>query len=72
MEWTVELFYFAFVIITYMAIYHNHIDDTDAVYGYYEPLHYILFGKGMQTWEYSPQFAIRSYAYLHPFKLFSI
>ena len=55
-----------------MAIYHNHIDDTDAVYGYYEPLHYILFGKGMQTWEYSPQFAIRSYAYLHPFKLFSI
>jgi len=37
----------------------NHIDDTDEVYGYYEPLHYLLYGKGMQTWEYSPTYAIR-------------
>jgi alpha-1,2-mannosyltransferase len=37
----------------------NHIDDTDEVYGYYEPLHYLLYGKGMQTWEYSPVYAIR-------------
>lgn len=24
----------------------NHIDDTDEVYGYYEPLHYLLYGVG--------------------------
>jgi len=26
--------------------------------------HYLMFGKGFQTWEYSPVYAIRSYAYL--------
>ena len=45
----------------------NHIDDTDETYGYYEPLHYLLFGTGMQTWEYAPQYAIRTYAFLSPF-----
>lgn len=24
----------------------------------------IVFGKGLQTWEYSPQYALRSYTYL--------
>ena len=27
-------------------------------------MHYILHGSGFQTWEYSPVYAIRSYAYL--------
>lgn len=26
--------------------------------------HYLIYGKGFQTWEYSPVYAIRSYAYL--------
>ncbi|POI29171.1 hypothetical protein CIB84_007079, partial [Bambusicola thoracicus] len=26
--------------------------------------HYLIYGKGFQTWEYSPAYAIRSYAYL--------
>lgn len=34
------------------------------VYNYWEPLHYLWYGKGFQTWEYSPEYAIRSYAYL--------
>ena len=29
-----------------------------------EPLHYLLYGRGLQTWEYSPVFGLRSYAYL--------
>lgn len=24
----------------------------------------LVFGKGLQTWEYSPEFALRSYLYL--------
>ncbi|PIO65702.1 hypothetical protein TELCIR_12612 [Teladorsagia circumcincta] len=28
------------------------------VYNYWEPLHLLLFGKGLQTWEYSPVYAI--------------
>lgn len=35
-----------------------------AVFNYWEPLHYLVNGKGFQTWEYSPEFAIRSYFYL--------
>ncbi len=29
-------------------------------------MHYLMYGSGFQTWEYSPTFAIRSYAYLLP------
>lgn len=35
-----------------------------AVFNYWDPLHYLLRGTGFQTWEYSPDFAIRSYFYL--------
>jgi hypothetical protein len=35
-----------------------------AVYNYWEPLHFLLYGKGFQTWEYAPEYAIRSYAYV--------
>ncbi len=40
------------------------ISDCDEVYNYWEPLHMILYGSGFQTWEYSPVYAIRSYAYI--------
>lgn len=58
---------------------HSVIDDTNkkpsspqCVSGpesnvlYFSPpqMHFLLYGTGMQTWEYSPLYAIRSYAYL--------
>ncbi|XP_041947241.1 alpha-1,2-mannosyltransferase ALG9 [Alosa sapidissima] len=42
----------------------SNISDCDETFNYWEPTHYLLYGKGMQTWEYSPTYAIRSYAYL--------
>lgn len=33
-------------------------------YNYWEPTHWLLYGTGMQTWEYSPLYALRSYLYL--------
>ncbi|XP_053342023.1 alpha-1,2-mannosyltransferase ALG9 isoform X1 [Clarias gariepinus] len=42
----------------------SNISDCDETFNYWEPTHYLLYGKGMQTWEYSPVYAIRSYAYL--------
>lgn len=52
----------------------SYISDCDETYNYWEPLHYVLRKRGFQTWEYSPVFAIRSYAYilLHaiPLKLY--
>jgi alpha-1,2-mannosyltransferase len=43
------------------------------VFNFWEPLHYITHGSGFQTWEATPQFAIRSWTYifLHfPFTVF--
>jgi alpha-1,2-mannosyltransferase len=42
----------------------THITDCDETFNYWEPLHYLIYGNGLQTWEYSPQFALRSYTYL--------
>ncbi|KAK7864504.1 hypothetical protein R5R35_003118 [Gryllus longicercus] len=42
----------------------SHITDCDETFNYWEPTHYLLFGKGFQTWEYSPDYALRSYMYL--------
>lgn len=53
-----------FLVANCIAAFYNHIDDTDETYGYWEVLHYLNFGRGMQTWEYSPQFAIRSYTFI--------
>ena len=38
--------------------------DCDETYNYWEPLHYLTHGYGMQTWEYSPEFSIRSWTYI--------
>lgn len=43
------------------------IPDCDETYNYWEPLNLLVRGFGKQTWEYSPEFAIRSYAYLLPY-----
>ena len=40
------------------------ISDCDETYNYWEPAHQLLYGQGMQTWEYDPQFALRSYFYI--------
>ncbi|XP_014240133.1 alpha-1,2-mannosyltransferase ALG9 isoform X1 [Cimex lectularius] len=49
----------------------SHITDCDETFNYWEPSfvflyqgHYLLYGKGLQTWEYSPKYALRSYTYL--------
>ncbi|CDO54880.1 similar to Saccharomyces cerevisiae YNL219C ALG9 Mannosyltransferase [Geotrichum candidum] len=40
------------------------IPDCDEVFNYWEPIHYLTNGFGLQTWEYSPVYAIRSWAYI--------
>jgi hypothetical protein len=30
----------------------NIVHDCDEVFNYWEPLHFLLYGHGMQTWEY--------------------
>ncbi|KAG7372265.1 Alg9-like mannosyltransferase family-domain containing protein [Nitzschia inconspicua] len=42
------------------------IMDCDESFNYWEPLHFLLYSNGYQTWEYSNTFALRTYAYLMP------
>lgn len=58
---------FAFVALLFVRHFSaksNLIHDCDEVFNYWEPLHYILYKSGFQTWEYSSEFALRSYLYL--------
>jgi len=45
--------------------------DCDEVYNYWEPIHYLNFGSGMQTWEYAPEYSLRTYCYIYPMYLAS-
>jgi alpha-1,2-mannosyltransferase len=47
-----------------ISVCFNLIWDCDEVYNYWEPLHFILYGNGFQTWEYSPVYSLRSYLYI--------
>jgi alpha-1,2-mannosyltransferase len=38
--------------------------DCDETFNYWEPTHYLLYGTGFQTWEYAPQYGLRSYLYV--------
>eukprot|EP00088_Acartia_fossae_P061658 TRINITY_DN7413_c0_g1_i12.p1 TRINITY_DN7413_c0_g1~~TRINITY_DN7413_c0_g1_i12.p1 ORF type:complete len:603 (+),score=24.17 TRINITY_DN7413_c0_g1_i12:65-1873(+) len=40
------------------------ISDCDETYNYWEPTHHLIYGQGLQTWEYDPKYALRSYLYL--------
>ncbi|XP_045760675.1 alpha-1,2-mannosyltransferase ALG9 [Maniola jurtina] len=51
------------------SAYWGQIADCDETYNYWEPLHYLVYGNGLQTWEYSPVYAIRSYM---PLWLFAV
>lgn len=38
--------------------------DCDETFNYWEPLHFLTHGHGLQTWEHASTHALRSYAYL--------
>ena len=52
-----------FLSVNLLASIYAPIQDCDEVFNYWEPTHYIVHGFGLQTWEYSPEYAIRSWLY---------
>lgn len=52
-----------FLSVNLLASTYAPIQDCDEVFNYWEPTHYIVHGFGLQTWEYSPEYAIRSWLY---------
>ena len=47
-----------------LAALFSPIQDCDEVFNYWEPTHYLAHGYGLQTWEYSPEYSIRSWLYI--------
>ncbi|KNG44374.1 glycosyltransferase family 22 protein [Stemphylium lycopersici] len=52
-----------FAVANLVAAAFSPIQDCDEVFNYWEPSHYLNHGYGLQTWEYSPEYAIRSWTY---------
>ncbi|KAJ7597477.1 glycosyltransferase family 22 protein [Mycena floridula] len=52
------------LIIRVSGAMYSNIDDCDEVFNFWEPLHFFHRGIGFQTWEVSPQYAIRSWSYI--------
>jgi alpha-1,2-mannosyltransferase len=46
------------VVANALSVTMNHIDDTDETFGYWEPLHYLLHGVGMQVRHYPDEIHI--------------
>ncbi|KAK8956345.1 Dol-P-Man:Man(6)GlcNAc(2)-PP-Dol alpha-1,2-mannosyltransferase [Platanthera guangdongensis] len=59
-----QLPFLALGLLRHMSASSNIIHDCDEVFNYWEPLHYLLYKSGFQTWEYSSEFGLRSYLYI--------
>ncbi|KAH8880299.1 hypothetical protein GQ53DRAFT_737341 [Thozetella sp. PMI_491] len=56
--------FYLFLIANSVAALFAPIQDCDETFNYWEPTHYLSHGYGLQTWEYSPDYAIRSWLYI--------
>ena len=56
--------FYIFAGANILAALYAPIQDCDEVFNYWEPTHYLNRGYGLQTWEYSPEFSIRSWLYI--------
>ncbi|KAF9302215.1 mannosyltransferase [Mortierella antarctica] len=54
----------AIFVVRALAATFSNISDCDEVFNFWEPMHYLQYGTGLETWEYSPVYAIRSWAYI--------
>ncbi|RPD65012.1 glycosyltransferase family 22 protein [Lentinus tigrinus ALCF2SS1-6] len=52
------------LLVRFTGAMYSGIQDCDEVFNFWEPLHYLWKGHGFQTWEASPEYAIRSWAYI--------
>ena len=60
------------LLVRLLSVLYNLVWDCDETYNYWEPLHFILYKHGFQTWEYASQYALRSYLYIFFHALFII
>ncbi|KAI9756423.1 MAG: hypothetical protein M4579_003845 [Chaenotheca gracillima] len=56
--------FYCFLLPNLLAAFFAPIQDCDEVFNFWEPTHYLTHGFGLQTWEWSPEYAIRSWFYV--------
>ncbi|KAL8303081.1 hypothetical protein RB601_008070 [Gaeumannomyces tritici] len=56
--------FYIFLVANLVSALFAPIQDCDETFNYWEPTHYLSHGYGLQTWEYSPDFSIRSWLYI--------
>jgi len=56
--------FYLFLIANIISALFAPIQDCDETFNYWEPAHYLSHGYGLQTWEYSPDYALRSWFYI--------
>ncbi|KAI1100657.1 glycosyltransferase family 22 protein [Jackrogersella minutella] len=56
--------FYIFLIANFISVLYAPIQDCDETFNYWEPTHYLSHGYGLQTWEYSPDYSIRSWSYV--------
>jgi len=61
-----NIYFCLLLILRVFASIWSNISDCDETFNYWEPTSYLLYDKGFQTWEYSPEYSIRSYVYILP------
>ena len=59
-----KLVFTIFFISNLLAALYTPIQDCDEVFNYWEPTHYLNHRYGLQTWEYAPEFSVRSWLYI--------
>ncbi|TIB39057.1 hypothetical protein E3P86_01304 [Wallemia ichthyophaga] len=52
------------LVARFLGAMYSIVTDCDETYNYWEALHYLTHQKGFQTWEYSPEYSIRSWFYV--------
>jgi alpha-1,2-mannosyltransferase len=55
--------FFVILIPRFLAANRAPISDCDETFNFWEAVHHLLFRGGQQTWEQTPQFALRSWFY---------
>ncbi|BDD64327.1 hypothetical protein MAP00_009155 [Monascus purpureus] len=55
---------YLFLVSNGLSALYAPIQDCDEAFNFWEPAHYLDHGYGLQTWEYSPEYSIRSWLYV--------
>ena len=61
---TKKIVFTIFLVSNLLAALYTPIQDCDEVFNYWEPTHYLNHRYGLQTWEYAPEFSVRSWLYI--------